>query len=113
MERSYPTIFESPSAKQTERLYVFALLAVGLLRFLNLGFEDLQAWDEALYAVRAEGILRFGGFLDQTQFSIGGLYSSLHPPLYVWLTSVSFFLFGVTEFAAASSPLSSADLHCS
>ena len=100
MERLYPTIFESPSAKQTERLYVFALLAVGLLRFLNLGFEDLQAWDEAVYAVRAEGILRFGGFLDQTQFSIGGLYSSFHPPLYVWLTSISYLLFGVTEFAA-------------
>lgn len=85
---------------QKERGYVALLLAAGVLRFLNLGFLDLQAWDEALYAVRAEGILMFGGIFDQTSFSIGGLYSSLHPPLYVWLTSLSFFLFGVTEFAA-------------
>lgn len=93
-------MFELQSSKQKERIYVAALLAVGLLRFLNLGFLDLQAWDEALYAIRAEGILRFGGFLDQTPFAIGGLYSSLHPPLCVWLMSLSFLFLGVTEFAA-------------
>jgi hypothetical protein len=86
--------------RQRERVFLAVLFAVGLLRFINLGFHDLQAWDEALYAVRAEGILVFGGILDQTPFSIGGLYSSLHPPLYVWLTSISFLMFGVTEFAA-------------
>lgn len=86
--------------RQRERVFLAVLFAVGLLRFINLGFQDLQAWDEALYAVRAEGILVFGGVLDQTPFSIGGMYSSLHPPLYVWLTSVSFLIFGVTEFAA-------------
>lgn len=86
--------------RQRERVFLVVLFAVGLLRFINLGFQDLQAWDEALYAVRAEGILLFGGILDQTPFSIGGLYSSLHPPLYVWLTSISFLIFGVSEFAA-------------
>jgi hypothetical protein len=86
--------------RQRNRVFLLVLLAVGLLRFINLGFHDLQAWDEALYAVRAEGILIFGGIFDQTPFSIGGLYSSLHPPFYVWLTSISFLLFGVTEFAA-------------
>ena len=86
--------------EHTERTYAIALAAVALMRFVNLGFLDLQAWDEALYAVRAETIAQFGAILDQTPFSIGGLYSSLHPPLYVWLTSVSFLLFGVTEFAA-------------
>jgi hypothetical protein len=83
-----------------ERLYRVVLLAAALLRFVNLGFKDLQAWDEALYAVRAEGILRFGGWLDQTAFAIDGLYSSLHPPVYVWLTCIAFHLFGVNEFAA-------------
>jgi len=87
-------------SKRAERIYALALFAVASLRFLNLGFLDLQAWDEALYAVRSVGILQFGGILDQTSFSIGGLYSSLHPPLCVWLTSVSFLIFGVTEFAA-------------
>lgn len=83
-----------------ERVYRVLLLAAGLLRFINLGFKDLQAWDEALYAIRAEGILRFGGWFDQTSFAIDGLYSSLHPPLYVWLTTVAFYLFGVNEFSA-------------
>jgi 4-amino-4-deoxy-L-arabinose transferase-like glycosyltransferase len=83
-----------------ERLYIAAIVGVALMRFLNLGFLDLQAWDEALYAVRAEGILRFGGWIDQTRFAIDGLYSSLHPPFYVWLTTVSFGAFGVSEFAA-------------
>lgn len=83
-----------------ERVYRAALLATGLLRFVNLGFKDLQAWDEALYAMRAEGILRFGGWLDQTSFAVDGLYSSLHPPLYVWLTTIAFHLFGVNEFSA-------------
>lgn len=80
-------------------MYAMALFAVASARLLNLGFVDLQAWDEALYAVRSAGILQFGGILDQTSFSIGGLYSSLPPPLYVWLTSLSFLVFGVTEFA--------------
>lgn len=93
-------MLEQPPQRNTERIYLAILLGVGLLRLINLGFLDLQAWDEALYAVRAEGILHFGGFIDQTSFSIGGLYSSLHPPLYVWLTSLSFVIFGVTEFAA-------------
>ena len=91
---------EHLSPIQKERVYLAVLTGIGLMRLINLGFLDLQAWDEALYAVRAEGILLFGGFFDQTPFTIGGLYSSLHPPLYVWLTSLSFMMFGVTEFAA-------------
>ncbi len=86
--------------EEKERIYLVTLAIVALVRFVNLCFLDLQAWDEAIYAVRSEGILRFGGFLDQTPFAIGGLYSSFHPPLYVWLTSLSFLLFGVNEFAA-------------
>lgn len=82
------------------QFHVTILLCAGLSRFINLGFLDLQAWDEALYAVRAHGILLYGGFIDQTPFSIGGLYSALHPPLYVWLTSASFAVLGVSEFAA-------------
>jgi hypothetical protein len=87
------------SSKNEERLYAIALVAVASARFLNLGFLDLQAWDEALYAIRSVGILQFGGIFDQTSYSVGGLYSALHPPLYVWLSSISFLIFGVTEFS--------------
>lgn len=91
---------DNSSQLKKERLYLGILGLVGLLRFVNLGFLDLQAWDEALYAVRSEGILHFGGWIDQTPFAIDGLYSALHPPLYVWLTSIAFSFLGVTEFAA-------------
>src|SRR3989339_198522 len=83
-----------------QRLHLAIITIVGLIRFVNLGFVDLQAWDEALYAVRAEGVLVFGAWADQTEFAIDGLYSALHPPLYVWLTALSFSLFDVTEFSA-------------
>ncbi len=90
----------SLSDETKEQIYLSVTAIVALLRFVNLGFLDLQAWDEALYAVRAEGILRFGHWIDQSSFAIDGLYSALHPPLYVWLTAVSFEFFGITEFAA-------------
>jgi hypothetical protein len=90
---------DDPNPVRRDSYYLAAILLVATLRFLNLGFFDLQAWDEALYAVRSVGIIQFGGIFDQTSYSIGGLYSSLHPPLYVWLTSLSFLVFGVTEFA--------------
>lgn len=82
-----------------QRLHLAIITVVGLIRFVNLGFVDLQAWDEALYAVRAEGVLIFGAWADQAEFAIDGLYSALHPPLYVWLTALSFSLFDVTEFS--------------
>src|SRR3972149_5023847 len=82
------------------------LLFVCGLRFVNLGFGEIQEWDEALYAVRAKAIVQLGdwptkdltGWLDQTAYSVGGLYSAAHPPLYIWLTAITYRLFGITEF---------------
>ncbi len=85
--------------QKKERVYLALITVAGLLRFLHLGFKDLQAWDEALYAVRSEGILRFGHLIDQSSYAIDGLYSALHPPLYVWLTAISFQMFGISEFS--------------
>lgn len=82
------------------KLYLFLIVLVGLSRFINLGFHDLQAWDESLYAVRAIGVVELGHWIDQTEVSIDGLYSSFHPPLHVWLTSLAYFLFGINEFSA-------------
>jgi 4-amino-4-deoxy-L-arabinose transferase-like glycosyltransferase len=68
-----------------------------LVRLLNLGFADMQAFDEGLYAVRTLGVVDHGAWLDQSSAAIGGLYSSLHPPLYVWLSALVVGLFGNTE----------------
>jgi 4-amino-4-deoxy-L-arabinose transferase-like glycosyltransferase len=85
---------------QNERFHFFIILVVGCLRLINLDFADLQPWDEGLYAVRAEAVVKFNDWLDQTPHSIDGLYSSTHPPLYVWLTALAYTLFGVNEFSA-------------
>jgi len=66
---------------------------------INLGFADMQAWDEGLYAVRTVGLLTFGAWLDQSSVSIWGIYSSLHPPLYIWLSAPFVEFIGNTEFA--------------
>jgi len=83
-----------------QRFQIGIVIVVALLRFVNLGYVDLQPWDESLYAVRAETIIKFGDWLDQTPHSIDGHYSSTHPPLYVWLTAFAYKVFGVNEFSA-------------
>ncbi len=56
-------------------------------------------WDESLYGVRAKAIYYFNEWIDQTNYAVGGLYSSAHPPLFIWLTAISYKIFGVSEFA--------------
>src|SRR3990170_4016742 len=78
---------------------VASLLLVGLLRFVNLGFGEIQEWDEALYAVRAKSVANFGDWLDQSNHSVGGLYSASHPPLFVWLTALGYEVLGISNFS--------------
>ena len=86
--------------KQWDLFHVAILLGAALLRFVNLGFLDLQAWDEALYSMRAQAALYPGLWIDQTPLAIDGLYSSLHPPFYVWGTALVYQLLGVSEFSS-------------
>jgi len=76
-----------------------ALILLGLLRLINLGYRDVQAWDEGLYAVRTLAVAHYGAWLDQTSLSIWGIYSALHPPLYIWLSALSVELLGNVEFS--------------
>jgi hypothetical protein len=71
-----------------------------IVRFYNLGFKEIQMWDEALYAVRAKAIYYFNCWLDQTDYAEGGLYSSSHPPFYIWLTALLYKLFTINEFTS-------------
>jgi 4-amino-4-deoxy-L-arabinose transferase-like glycosyltransferase len=72
--------------------------AVALLHFVNLGFRDLQAWDEAAHTIRPYSIVVFGDWLDQTSHALGGLTTSAFPPLSAWLTAVAYHLFGANEW---------------
>ncbi len=66
--------------------------ALALYRLVGLGFGEMQAWDEALYALRAMGIRLFGVVWDQSAVLPDGAYYAAHPPLHVW-TSVFWTLF--------------------
>lgn len=53
-----------------------------------------------MYAVRARSVVESDAFFDQTEHACGGLYSSVHPPLQIWLTAGAMALFGENEYAA-------------
>ncbi|MFI5263480.1 MAG: ArnT family glycosyltransferase [Candidatus Kapaibacterium sp.] len=72
---------------------------VVFLQFYRLDLGEIQSHDEARYILRAEACLRFGAWMDQTQYAIGGLFSSSHPPLIVWMMAIVQFLFGTSVFA--------------
>jgi 4-amino-4-deoxy-L-arabinose transferase-like glycosyltransferase len=69
------------------------------LPFIRLGLGEIQPWDESLYVIRAQACLKFGAWLDQTQYAIGHLYSATHPPLGIWFIAISKYLFGDSTFA--------------
>lgn len=74
------------------RLAVLGVLA--LYRFAGLGTGEMQQWDEAIYALRAQTIISFGALWDQSAFMLSGAYYSAHPPLHVWISTSFLLLFG-------------------
>src|ERR1019366_3313700 len=83
----------------SRRIPSVLLIVACLLPFIRLGLGEIQPWDESLYAIRADACLKFGAWLDQTQYAVGHLYSATHPPLGVWLIATSKFCFGDSTFA--------------
>lgn len=81
--------------------YMQFIIFFGILLTLIAGVWsfEIQPWDEALYALRALSIFDTGNLIDQTDGSLGGLYSSTSPPLTIWAIFASMKLFGVNEFS--------------
>ncbi len=75
--------------------YVLALL-VALLYFLNLGAFQVWSPNEAFYADSARRMLQTGDFI--TPYYNGELRLN-KPPMTYWLVALSYYLFGVNEFA--------------
>ena len=86
------------SSKLHPALALLLCLAAALL-FIRLGSSEIQSWDEGLYVVRADAALQFHEWIDQTPHSPGGLYSSTHPPVGIWLMAISELVFGRNEWA--------------
>ena len=71
-------------------------LGVTFLYFFNLGLNQVWQPNEAFYAEASKNMLKSGDFL--TPIYNGELRLN-KPPMTYWLTALSFFLFGVNEFA--------------
>lgn len=59
--------------------------------------SDIQPWDEGLYATRVLSIHINGDFWDQSSHSVGGFYSSSHPPLVIWIGYIITSIFGISD----------------
>ena len=79
---------------------IILLGATAFLQFFRLGIGEIQSWDESLYLVRAEACVKFGAWFDQTQYAIGGLYSSTHPPLVIWMMAFTRMILGNGVFVS-------------
>lgn len=81
---------------------------VFILIFFRLGIGEIQSWDESLYLIRAKACLEFDAWFDQTKYAVGGLYSSTHPPLVIWLMAIVRSVFGEGNIAVRLVSASSA-----
>ncbi|WP_457600317.1 ArnT family glycosyltransferase [Hydrogenivirga sp.] len=75
---------------------VVLLLSVVFLYFYNLGLNQVWQPNEAFYADASRNMLKTGDFLTPV---FNGELRLNKPPMTYWLTTLSFFLFGVNEFA--------------
>lgn len=74
------------------------LIVISLLLFIpHLGHTPLRSWDEAWYAEIARNILKSS---DWFLMKWNGLPYYDHPPFGFWLMTISFKIFGVSEFSA-------------
>lgn len=84
------------SSKIFDMLRYIPFLAVFFLYFYNLGLNQVWQPNEAFYADASRNMLKTGNLL--TPIYNGELRLN-KPPMTYWLTTLSFFLFGVNEFS--------------
>lgn len=87
--------------KTEARLAIFALAAVVAIRFLSLGFFGLSDPSEGRFASVSLHMLHSGDWLiPKINYGKGWEDYLAKPPLHIWLTALSFKLFGANETAA-------------
>jgi len=76
-------------------LFLLLALCVALF-FVDLGAGSLRNWDEGIYAACSQEMHNRDSWL--TLYNNGGPWIN-KPPVYFWMTRISFSVFGVNEFA--------------
>jgi len=86
----------NPAYKKYFLFFLFLFLIA--VKIPTLISDDMQPWDEGMYATRVLAIHEFGVFLDQSEYSVGEFYSASHPPLLIWIGYIFTLIFGRIYF---------------
>ena len=79
-----------------EKAMLFILMILSFIMFFyKLGAPSLFETDEVIYSQVAREIVRTGDWMTPHLFSKEWF---VHPPFYMWLTALSSYVFGVSEF---------------
>ena len=79
------------------RVNLIVLVISSVALFFHLGANQLQSWDEAIYAQSAKEMVLTGDWLTPHW---NGEHFYQKPPLTIWITALLFRLFGISEFTA-------------
>jgi outer membrane protein assembly factor BamB len=86
-------------SEHADALCILAILAFSTIFFVNLGSGSLWVTDEQTYSQWAFHMFKTGDYL--TPWSYGELDIGIgKPPLFMWLMSLAYQVFGVNNFAA-------------
>ena len=84
-------------SEHTDAVCILVILAFSAIFFINLGNGPLWAADEQTYSQWAYHMVKSGDYV--TPHAFGGLAIWIgKPPLYMWLMSLSYQAFGVSNF---------------
>jgi outer membrane protein assembly factor BamB len=85
--------------RHAEAVFILAILAFSTIFFVNLGSGVLQTADEQTYSQWAYHMVKTGDYL--TPWADGAISFEIgKPPLLMWLMSIAYQVFGVTNFAS-------------
>jgi outer membrane protein assembly factor BamB len=86
-------------SRHADAVFILAILAFSAVFFVNLGSGVLQASDEQTYSQWAYHMVKTGDYL--TPWAYGAISFEIgKPPLLMWLMSLAYQVFGVTNFAS-------------
>ena len=85
-------------SRHVDAVCILAILVFSTSFFVNLGNGHLIAADEQTYSQWTFHMIKTGDYF--TPWAYGSLFWTGKPPLVMWLMSLSYQVFGVTNFAA-------------
>ena len=85
-------------SEHADAICILAILAFSTIFFVNLGSGPLWATDEKTYSQWAFYMVKKGDYL--TPWAFGGIFWIGKPPLFMWLMSLAYQVFGVNNFAS-------------